>query len=272
MLQAIEQTADFLKTKIDKPVSTAVILGSGLGSLSQRLQGAQRISYADIPNFPQTTVAGHKGYFYHGDLHDTTILAMQGRFHYYEGYSMQQLTFPIRVLHRLGVQNLIVSNAAGGINPDFKVGDIMLITDHINLFPDHPLRGENDQSLGPRFVDMHQAYNPAFQRDMGSVAATLGIDLQHGVYVGTQGPTYETPSEYRYMRIIGGDAVGMSTIPEVIVANHMGMKVLGLSVITDLGGTDPAPVSHEEVQRAATAASERLESLVSAFLLRQEGA
>ncbi|MEH0007756.1 MAG: purine-nucleoside phosphorylase [Flavobacteriales bacterium] len=265
MLEAAKNTADFLQIKIKNPVSTAIILGSGLGNLTQKMEVVERIPYTVIPNFPQTTVQGHKGYLYRGRLNGVILLAMQGRFHYYEGYTMGQVIFPVRVLYHLGVQNLIVSNAAGGINPDFKVGDIMLITDHINLFPEHPLRGPNDGALGPRFVDMHEAYSTDFIKEMKTLARRLNIGLRSGVYVGTQGPTYETPAEYRYMKTIGGDAVGMSTVPEVIAAAHMGMKVLGLSAITDMVGT---AVSHEAVQKAAQGASARLEKLVSAFLPR----
>ncbi len=263
MLKTAKNTAERLQLKIKDPVPNAIILGSGLGNLIREMTVIERISYRDIPHFPQTTVQGHKGYLYYGRLNAAKVLAMQGRFHYYEGYNMRQVTFPVRVLRHLGVQNLVVSNAAGGINPNFGVGDIMLITDHINLFPEHPLRGSNDDALGPRFLDMHEAYSADFIEEFTRLGERLNIPLQSGVYVGTPGPSYETPAECRYMKTIGGDAVGMSTVPEVIAAVHMGMKVLGLSVITDMVGT---AVSHEKVQRAAQGASARLEKLVSAFL------
>ena len=197
MLETISETADFIETRLEKSISTALILGSGRGGLTQQLRARQRIPYAAIPHFPQTTVQGHRGYLYYGTLEGVEVLILEGRFHYYEGYLMRQVTFPVRVLHALGVQNLIVSNAGGGVNPTFKVRDLMLITDHINLFPKHPLRSQNEDRLGPRFVDLHQAYNWKFIEAMRATAEKLNISLQTGVYVGTQGSTYETPSEHR---------------------------------------------------------------------------
>ena len=189
-------------------------------------------------------------------------MAMQGRFHYYEGYSMQEVTFPVRVMYELGIKTLFVSNAAGGMNPDFKIGDLMVITDHINMFPDHPLRGKNIPT-GPRFPDMHEPYDHALIAKADQVAQKYGIPLQHGVYVGVQGPTFETPAEYRMYRILGGDAIGMSTVPEVIVAHHCGIKAFGVSIITDLGGFDvPVAVSHEEVQEAANKAQPLMTKLM----------
>ena len=230
---------------------TAIILGTGLGRLADEIVIEQEIPYSEIPHFPQSTVEGHSGKLLLGKLGGKDVLAMQGRFHFYEGYSMREVTFPVRVMYELGIQTLFVSNAAGGTNPSFNVGDIMIITDHINFFPEHPLRGKNFPT-GPRFPDMHEAYDKNLIALADTIAQEKGIKVQHGVYLGTQGPTFETPAEYRMFARLGADAVGMSTIPEVIVANHCGIKVFGVSIITDLGGFDnPVEVSHEEVQVAA---------------------
>ena len=230
---------------------TAIILGTGLGRLADEIVIEQEIPYSEIPHFPQSTVEGHSGKLLLGKLGGKDVLAMQGRFHFYEGYSMREVTFPVRVMYELGIQTLFVSNAAGGTNPSFSVGDIMIITDHINFFPEHPLRGKNFPT-GPRFPDMHEAYDKKLIALADTIAQEKGIKVQHGVYLGTQGPTFETPAEYRMFARLGADAVGMSTIPEVIVANHCGIKVFGVSIITDLGGFDnPVEVSHEEVQVAA---------------------
>lgn len=230
---------------------TAIILGTGLGRLADEIVIEQEIPYSEIPHFPQSTVEGHSGKLLLGKLGGKDVLAMQGRFHFYEGYSMREVTFPVRVMYELGIQTLFVSNAAGGTNSSFSVGDIMIITDHINFFPEHPLRGKNFPT-GPRFPDMHEAYDKNLIALADTIAQEKGIKVQHGVYLGTQGPTFETPAEYRMFARLGADAVGMSTIPEVIVANHCGIKVFGVSIITDLGGFDnPVEVSHEEVQVAA---------------------
>ena len=200
-----------------------------------------------------STVEGHAGKLIFGKLGGKDIMAMEGRFHFYEGYSMKEVTFPERVMYELGIRTLFVSNAAGGMNPKFKIGDLMIINDHINFFPEHPLRGKNCPP-GPRFPDMHEAYDHELIALADKIAEEKGISVQHGVYVGVQGPTFETPAEYRMYRLLGGDAVGMSTVPEVIVARHCGIKVFGVSIITDLGGFDtPVEVSHEEVQKAANA-------------------
>ena len=235
MLKTIKQTADYLKSKIGEIPNTAIILGSGLGALVDEIEDRTEIPYPEIPNFPLSTVEGHSGKLIIGTLGGKKVLAMQGRFHYYEGYNMKEVTFPIRVFQALGIEYLFVSNAAGGMNSSFDVGDIMLIEDHINLFPEHPLVGKNHEELGTRFPDMSEAYNKELRDLAMEVAKKNNIKLQHGVYVGLTGPTYETPAEYNYLRIIGGDAVGMSTVPEVIVANHAKMKVLAFSIITDLG-------------------------------------
>ncbi len=255
MLEEIRQTADYIRARVESIPTTAIILGTGLGALVDHIENKKFIPYKEIPNFPISTVEGHSGNLIFGVLGTKPVIAMQGRFHYYEGYDMKQVTFPVRVMRELGVDTLYVSNAAGGMNKEFHVGDIMIITDHINLFPENPLRGKNFEELGPRFPAMTEAYSHELIKIADKIAAEKGIRVMHGVYVGTAGPTFETPAEYEYFRIIGGDAVGMSTVPEVIVANHAGMRVFGVSVITDLGGKDVTEVpSHEEVQKAAAAA------------------
>ena len=254
-LQKIEETAEYIRTKIGRLPDTGIILGTGLGELVEHISISAVLEYSDIPNFPVSTVEGHSGKMIFGELGGRYIMAMQGRFHYYEGYDMKEVTFPVRVMKALGVENLFVSNAAGGMNKEFKVGDVMIITDHINLFPENPLRGKNYNELGPRFPAMTEAYSEKYISIADRIAQENNIRVMHGVYVGTAGPTFETPAEYEYFRVIGGDAVGMSTVPEVIVANHAGMKVFGVSVITDLGGKDIKEVpSHEEVQKAAVKA------------------
>lgn len=255
MLNKINQTAAYLKTMVSYRPETGIILGTGLGHLADEITEKIEIPYEQIPHVPLSTVEGHSGKLIFGKLGGKEVLAMQGRFHYYEGYDMKQVTFPVRVFKAMGVKTLFVSNAAGGMNPDFKVGDIMIITDHINLFPEHPLRGKNHEELGTRFPDMSEAYSPRLIAKANEIAERCGIKVQHGVYVGTSGPTFETPAEYRYFRRIGGDAVGMSTVPEVIVARHGEMEVFAISVITDLGVEGIVEkCSHEDVQKAANAA------------------
>ena len=268
MCEKIQETAAWLKQRMTTHPQTAIILGTGLGQLASEITDAYTFPYSDIPNFPQSTVEGHAGKLIFGKLGGKDIMAMEGRFHYYEGYTMKQVTFPERVMCELGIKQLFVSNAAGGMNPDFQIGDLMVIDDHINFFPEHPLHGKNNPQ-GPRFPDMHEAYDRALRDLADAIAAQKGIRLQHGVYVGLQGPTYETPAEYRMYRLLGGDAVGMSTVPEVIVARHCGIKVFGISVITDLGGFDnPVEVSHEEVQKAANAAQPIMTTLMREMIQR----
>ena len=263
MLKTIKKTADFLKSKIGEIPNTAIILGTGLGELVHEIEDKNEIPYPEIPNFPVSTVEGHSGKLIIGTLGGKKVLAMQGRFHYYEGYTMKEVTFPIRVFQALGIEYLFVSNAAGGMNSSFNVGDIMLIEDHINLFPEHPLHGKNFNELGTRFPDMSEAYNKELRLLAMKVADENNIKLQHGVYIGLTGPTFETPAEYNYLRIIGGDAVGMSTVPEVIVANHAKMKVLAFSIITDLGVIGKiVEVSHEEVQEAAKIAQPKMAQIM----------
>lgn len=269
MLEKIKETAEFLKSKVSDMPKTAVILGTGLGSLVDYITDKIFIPYKDIPNFPISTVEGHSGNLIFGFLGGKRVMAMQGRFHYYEGYDMKQVTFPVRVMKALGVETLFVSNAAGGMNKEFVVGDVMIINDHINLFPENPLRGKNYEELGPRFPAMTHAYSKRLIKLADEIAREKGLRIMHGVYVGTPGPTFETPAEYEYFRIIGGDAVGMSTVPEVIVANHTGMEVFGLSVITDLGGKDIAQVpTHEEVQQAAVKAQSVVEAIMQEVIAR----
>lgn len=250
MLEKIQETADFIKSKVADLPKTGIILGTGLGNLVTQITDTLEIPYESIPNFPVSTVEGHSGKLIFGKLGGVNVLAMQGRFHYYEGYDMKQVTFPVRVMKALGIENLLVSNASGGMNPDFEIGDLMIITDHINLFPEHPLRGKNFNELGVRFPDMSEPYDKEFIYKARAIAKRNKIKTVKGVYVGTSGPTFETPAEYRYFRMCGGDAVGMSTVPEVIVANHAGIRVFGMSIITDLGVPGKiVEVSHEEVQQ-----------------------
>ena len=268
MLERIQETADFLKSKMHTHPETAIILGTGLGSLVNEITDKYEIGYETIPNFPVSTVEGHSGKLIFGKLGNKDIMAMQGRFHFYEGYSMKEVTFPIRVMRELGIKTLSVSNAAGGMNPSFEIGDLMIITDHINFFPEHPLRGKNI-SYGPRFPDMSEAYNKALIRKADEIANEKGIKVQHGIYIGTQGPTYETPAEYKMFRILGADAVGMSTVPEVIVANHCGIQVFGISVITDLGVEGKiVEVTHEDVQKAADAAQPLMTTIMRELINR----
>jgi purine-nucleoside phosphorylase len=249
---------------------TAIILGTGLGQLASEISDSTEFPYSEIPNFPISTVEGHSGKLIFGKLGGVDIMAMKGRFHFYEGYSMKEVTFPIRVMYELGIKTLFVSNAAGGMNPQFKIGDLMVITDHINFFPEHPLRGKNFPT-GPRFPDMHETYDSQYIKLAFDIAKEKNIRLQHGVYVGVQGPTFETPAEYKMYRLFGGDTVGMSTVPEVIVAHHCGIRVFGISIVTDLGGFDtPVEVSHEEVQEAANKAQPVMTEIMREMIFRAE--
>lgn len=269
MLEKIKQTADYLRQRGGEMPKIAIILGTGLGNLVDHIEDKLFIPYSEIPNFPVSTVQGHSGNLIFGNMGGRRVMAMQGRFHFYEGYDMKTVTFPVRVFKALGVETLFVSNAAGGMNKEFRVGDVMVITDHINLFPENPLRGKNYDELGPRFPAMTEAYDKKLVALADQIGTEKGLRLMHGVYIGTPGPTFETPAEYEYFRIIGGDAVGMSTVPEVIVANHAGMRVFGLSVITDLGGKDITEVpTHEEVQKAAIKAQPTVEAIVKEMVAR----
>lgn len=243
-------------------------MGTGLGQLASEITDSYEFSYQDIPNFPVSTVEGHSGKLIFGKLGGKDIMAMQGRFHYYEGYDMKEVTFPERVMYELGIETLFVSNASGGMNPSFQIGDLMIIDDHINFFPEHPLHGKNFPT-GPRFPDMHEAYDKSLRQLADDIAKEKNIRVVHGVYVGVQGPTFETPAEYAMYHRLGGDAVGMSTVPEVIVARHCGIKVFGMSIITDLGiEGKPVEVSHEEVQEAANKAQPLMTEIMREIIKR----
>ena len=260
MLEEIKRTAAFVRERTaDYAPEVGIILGTGLGDFADRIEADYTLEYKDIPGFPVSTVEGHKGRLIFGRIEGRKVVAMQGRFHYYEGYTMQQVTFPVRVMQQLGIRYLFVSNASGGINPTFRVGDLMVITDHINLMP-NPLIGPNLAELGPRFPDMHNCYDRELIASATKIAEEEHIKLQYGVYVGGTGPTFETQAEYRYFKAIGGDAAGMSTVPEVIVARHMSIPVFGVSVITNCGLSDEVG-DHEDVQRQGKRAGARMETL-----------
>ena len=268
MYEEIQKTASWLKERMTTNPKTAIILGTGLGQLASEISDSYEFPYSEIPNFPVSTVEGHAGKLIFGKLGGKDIMAMEGRFHFYEGYNMKEVTFPERVMYELGIETLFVSNASGGMNPLFKIGDLMVITDHINFFPEHPLHGKNFPT-GPRFPDMHEAYDKRLIALADDIAKEFNITLQHGVYLGVQGPTFETPAEYRMYHLMGADAVGMSTVPEVIVARHCGIKVFGMSIITDLGGFDtPVEVSHEEVQKAANGAQPKMTIIMREMIRR----
>ena len=263
MLEKIKATSNFIREKTKFNPGIGIILGTGLGGLVNEISVLHKLRYCDIPNFPVSTVDGHKGELIFGILAGKPILAMQGRFHFYEGYSMQEVTFPVRVMNDLGIKTLFVSNASGGLSPDFKVGDVMMITDHINMFGHSPLIGPNQDKLGPRFPDMIDAYDHTLRKLALKVAADSRIELKEGVYVGVTGPTFETPAEYKMLRLLGGDAVGMSTVPEVIVARHMKMRVFGISIITDSGVPgEIVEISHEDVQEVAKKAEPKLSLII----------
>ena len=244
----IQESADFIKNKSNILPKIGLILGSGLGVLADEIQNAVKIKYNEIPNFPVSTVEGHAGQLVIGNLEGKQVIAMQGRFHYYEGYSQQEITFPVRVMKALGVDTMVVTNAAGGANTNFKPGDLMVIKDHINLSGNNPLMGKNDERFGPRFPDMSTAYKPKYVTLVKECAEELNMKIQEGVYAFFSGPTYETPAEVRMAQILGADAVGMSTAPEVIVASHSSMDVIGISCITNMAaGILNQPLDHEEV-------------------------
>lgn len=244
----INEASTYIQDKLSVKPSIGLILGSGLGVLGEEIVDQTIIPYKDIPHFPESTVAGHKGQMVVGMLEGKQVIAMQGRFHYYEGYSMKQVTFPVRVMKQLGIESIIVTNAAGGINKGFHPGDLMVITDHINNMGNNPLIGENDEELGVRFPDMSQVYDKEYIQLATYCANELGLEIRQGVYVGNTGPTYETPAEIRMLRTLGGDAVGMSTVPEVTVAGHAGIRVLGISCISNMAaGILDQPLTHTEV-------------------------
>ncbi|MDL2311692.1 purine-nucleoside phosphorylase [Bacteroidales bacterium OttesenSCG-928-B11] len=267
MLERIQKIADFLNSKKVGNPKIAIVLGSGLGNLGKIVEKHVEIPYKEIPGYPVSTVAGHAGTWIYGRLNGVDLVVLNGRFHYYEGYDMKEVTLPIQVLKEIGIEKVILSNAAGGMNPTFKVGDVMIINDHINLFGDNPLLGKNDDKLGPRFLDMSEAYSRNMRKVAFKVAKEHGLHVQEGVYMGVSGPCYETPAEYRMFHIMGADAVGMSTVPETIVARYRGMEVFAFSVITDLGIVGRVEnVSHEEVLKAAETAAPVMEKLVIEML------
>lgn len=266
-LEQIKRTAAFIKEKISFTPEVGIILGTGLGGLVKEIEIAHTLPYDQIPNMPLSTVEGHSGKLIFGTLGGKKVVAMQGRFHYYEGYNMQQVVFPVRVMKHLGIRSLFVSNASGGVNPSFEIGDTMIITDHINLLP-NPLIGPNELELGERFPDMSEAYDRALIEKAKEIAKKNNIKVQAGVYVGLTGPTLETPAEYKYMRIIGGDTVGMSTVPEVIAARHMGLPVFAMSIITDLGVEGRiVKVTLQDILRAAEKAEPKM-TLVMREMIR----
>ncbi len=264
MLKKVKETVEYLQSKITVRPEIGIILGTGLGGLVNEISVTQTIPYGNIPNFPVSTVAGHRGQLIFGTMHGKNIVAMQGRFHYYEGYSMQEVAFPVRVMKFLGIKLLIVSNASGGVNPSFEVGDLMIIEDHINLMKDNPLIGHNDEELGTRFPDMSHAYDPELIEKIFTIAKKHDITLKKGVYAAVSGPTFETPAEYRYIHSVGADAVGMSTVPEVIAARHMGLRCFAFSVISDLGVPGKiVKVTHEDVIRAASEAEPKMTAILA---------
>jgi purine-nucleoside phosphorylase len=268
-----EEAADFIRRRTQRSPTVGLILGSGLSPLATDITEPEIITYHDIPHFPVSTVEGHPGKLVIGQLEGQEVLVMQGRAHYYEGYSMQRIALPVRVMHTLGTSTLIVTNAAGGLNPTFRPGDLMLITDHINLIGMaglNPLRGPNDPDLGPRFPDMSQAYDPELRQIALKVADELGFTLRQGVYIGLAGPSFETPADLRFLRMIGADAVGMSTVPEVTAARHAGMRVLGLSGISNVASPEPGEghheTTHEEVLEAGKALVPKFIALIKGIL------
>ncbi len=264
LMTQLQETAQFIQSKIAAKADTAIILGSGLGNLSTKIETEFEIPYTSIPNFPVSTVEGHKGRLILGTLNGQKVWVLEGRFHFYEGYSPEQVSFPVRVLKLLGVQNLILSNAAGGVNPDYQVGDLMIIKDHISFFTINPLIGKNESALGTRFPDMSEPYAQEFIDKAKAIAAAHQIKVHEGVYVGVTGPTFETRAEYKLIKIVGGDVVGMSTVQENIAAVHCGMRVFAISVVTDLGiREDNNVITHQEVLEAANSAEPKLTLIIS---------
>jgi purine-nucleoside phosphorylase len=259
MLDKIQETVSFIQSKTNLNPQVGIILGTGLGGLVKEIEIQDILPYESIPNFPVSTVEGHSGKLIFGKLGGKNVVAMQGRFHYYEGYDMKQVTFPVRVMKFLGIEKLFVSNASGGVNPDFEIGDLMILNDHINLFPTNPLIGKNYGELGPRFPDMSDAYDKSMITMAQDIAKKHQIRTVEGAYAGVSGPCLETPAEYNYIYYIGADAVGMSTVPEVIVARHMGIPCFAISIITDLGVPGKiVKVTHEDVQNVAEKAEPKM--------------
>ncbi len=267
MWEQVQETVSYIQSVTNFTPEYGVILGSGLGSFTDDIQIEFTLPYSSIPNFPISTVQGHKGALVFGTVGSKKVVAMQGRFHYYEGYSMKEVTFPVRVMKYLGVDKLIVSNASGGVNDAYEVGSIVLIKDHINMFPEHPLNGKNEDRFGPRFLNMSEPYSLNMIKKAKEIAKSKDIVVHDGVYLGLQGPTFETISEYRMVKILGADCVGMSTVPEVIVARHMDIEIFGMSVITDMGNEENIEtVSHDEVLEAAKKAEPYVRILIKELI------
>lgn len=268
MLKELKETAAYIKqqTQNFNPVC-GIILGTGLGGLVKEIDAKYTLDYKDIPYFPLSTVEGHTGKLIFGHISNKPVVVMQGRFHYYEGYSMQEVVYPVRIMKLLGIEKLFLSNASGGVNPDFEIGDVMILNDHINLLPSNPLIGRNEKEFGPRFPDMSEPYDKSIIKQAHAIASDLGYKIHEGVYVSVSGPCFETPAEYKYMRIIGGDAVGMSTVPEVIAARHMNVPCFAVSVITDIGVEGRiVEVTHEDVIAAASKAEVKMTAIFKALL------
>lgn len=269
MLEKFNESADYIRSKTAINPSVGIILGTGLGGLVNEINIVDEIPYEDIPNFPVSTVKGHSGKLIFGDLGGKKVMAMQGRFHYYEGYTLQEVTFPVRVMKIMGIENLFVSNASGGVNPDFEIGEIMIQNDHINLFPSNPLIGKNIEELGARFPDMSEAYDPGLIQIASDIAKENDIKVSYGCYAGLTGPTLETPAEYKYVFNIGADAVGMSTVPEVIVARHMNIPCFAISIITDLGVPGKIQkVSHQDVIEVAAKQEPKMTLIMRELIAR----
>jgi purine-nucleoside phosphorylase len=268
MWEQVQETVSYIKEKTNFNPEYGVILGSGLGSFTDDIKIEFTLPYGEIPNFPVSTVQGHKGALVFGTIGDKKVVAMQGRFHFYEGYSMKEVTFPVRVMKYLGAEKLVVSNASGGVNSNYEVGSIVILKDQINMMPEHPLRGKNDERFGPRFLNMSEPYSVKMIAKAKVLAEKFDIKVQDGIYLGLQGPTFETLAEYKMVKILGADCVGMSTVPEVIVARHMDMECFGLSVITDMGDEDSIEsVSHDEVLEAAKKAEPNVRKLITELIL-----
>ncbi len=269
MWEKVQESVNYIVEKTNFSPEYGVILGSGLGGFTDDMLVEHTLPYNQIPNFPVSTVEGHKGALVFGTIGDQKVVAMQGRFHYYEGYSMQEVTFPVRVMKALGINKLVVSNASGGVNHDYKVGSIVVIKDHINFMPEHPLRGKNDERFGPRFVNMSEPYSRKMLAKANQIASELNIKIHEGVYLGLQGPTFETLAEYKMVKILGADCVGMSTVPEVIVASHMGLQCFGISVITDMGNEESIDtISHQEVLEAAQKAEPDVRAIIRNLIIQ----
>ena len=269
MWEQVQESVNYIVEKTNFSPEYGVILGSGLGGFTDDMLVEYILPYHQIPNFPVSTVEGHKGALVFGTIGEKKVVAMQGRFHYYEGYSMKEVTFPVRVMKGLGIEKLVVSNASGGVNHDYKVGSIVIIKDHINFMPEHPLRGKNEDRFGPRFVNMSEPYSRKMLTKAKEIASELNIVVKDGVYLGLQGPTFETLSEYRMVKILGADCVGMSTVPEVIVASHMGLECFGISVITDMGNEESIDtISHQEVLEAAQKAEPKVRAIIKNLIMQ----